>query len=158
VGGVSIQSISSDVVYVGAASCGPQQVTIVAHATAPAGITAVVLFFRFEPGSPGGFQNTAMNPIGGDLYQSTLNPDLILGGFLTADQVTLQYQVVVQQTGGDTSIRTPVLADIAVLPCGNAVLDCSTYDKKAACQSHGCVWYSTGGTATPGAVNECQSP
>ncbi len=157
-GGVSIQSISTDVVYVGGTSCGPQQVTIVAHATAPKGIKVVVLFFRFEPGSPSGFQDVAMSPIGGDNYQVTLNPNSILGGFLTADQVTLQYQVVVQQNDGDTSIRTPVLADIAVLPCGDAVLDCSSYHKKAACESHGCVWYSTAGTATPGAINECQSP
>jgi hypothetical protein len=157
-GGVSILSISTDVVYVGGTSCGPQQVTIVAHATAPKGIKVVVLFFRFQPGSPSGFQDVAMNPIGGDNYQVTLDPNSILGGFLTADQVTLQYQVVVQQNDGDTSIRTPVLADIAVLPCGNAVQDCSSYHKKSACESHGCVWYSTAGTATPGAVNECQSP
>jgi len=157
-GGVSIQSISTDVVYVGDASCGPLQVTIVAHATAPKGIKVVVLFFRFQPGSPSGFQDVAMNPIGGDNYQVTLNPNSILGGFLTADQATLQYQVVVQQNDGDTTIRTPVLADIAVLPCGNAVQNCSSYNKKAACESHGCVWYSTAGTATPGAVNECQNP
>ena len=56
-GGVSIQSISSDLVYVGDASCGPSQVTIVAHATAPKDIALVVLFYRFEPGSPSGFQD-----------------------------------------------------------------------------------------------------
>lgn len=157
-GGVSIQSISSDVVYLGNASCGPLEVTIIAHATAPKGIKVVVLFYRFEPGSPSGFENVAMNPIGGDLYQATLNPTSLLGGTMPADQLTLQYQVVVQQTDGDTSIRTPVLADIAVLPCGNVTVDCSSYKKKSTCESHGCVWYSTAGTATPGAVNECQNP
>jgi len=159
-GGVSIQSISADLVYVGDASCGPLQVTIVAHATAPKGIKVVVLFFRFEPGSPSGFQNLSMNPIGGDNYQATLNPTSLLGGFMTADEATLQYQVVVQQMDGDTTIRTPVLADIAVQPCGDAVLNCSSYTKKAACQSHGCNWVALpdNGTVTPNPSHECQNP
>lgn len=119
-GGVSIQSISAETVYVGGSSCGPVQETIVAHATAPKGITVVVLFYRFNPASPKGFQDVAMHPIGGDLYQATLNPTSLLGGSLGADQGTLVYQVVVQQKDSDTSIRTPVLADIALQACGGA--------------------------------------
>ncbi len=119
-GSVTIQSISTDTVYVGGSSCGPVEETIVARATAPAGIAVVVLFYRFNPASPKGFQDRAMSPIGGDLYQATLNPTSLLGGSLGADQGTLVYQVVVQQKNGDTSIRTPVQANIALQACGGA--------------------------------------
>lgn len=142
-GGVTIQSVSEDMIYVGNASCGPVQETIVVHATAPKGIRVVVLFYRFEPGSPSGFQEVAMNPIGSDLYQATLNPTSLLGGSLGSEQATLQYQVVVQQKDGDTTIRTPVLADVAVEACGSvnpAPADCSSFKKQKGCESHGCNW------------------
>jgi hypothetical protein len=152
-GSVSIKSTSSDVVYAGDKSCGPLQETIVAQATAPKSIQVVVLFYRFEPGSPSGFDSVAMAPIGGDLYQVSLNPTSLLGGPADA---TLQYQVVVQQTDGDTSIRTPVMADISVQACGEAApVDCSSYKKKNACESHGCAW-----VAVPAIVPvfECRNP
>jgi hypothetical protein len=79
-------------------------VVITARATTPKGIQVVVLFYRYEPGSPSGFENVAMSPIGGDLYRARLIPNSTLGG--PADGI-LQYQAVVQQTDGDTSIRTP---------------------------------------------------
>jgi hypothetical protein len=84
-----------------------------------------------------------MNPIGADLYARTLNPTSLLGTAASSDQTSLQYQVVVQQNGGDTALRTPVLADIALQVCGNApTLDCSSYADKRSCQSHGCSWVS----------------
>jgi hypothetical protein len=122
VGSVAIQSISTDTVYVGGSNCGPVQETIIARATAPKGIAVVVLFYRFNPASPKGFQDKAMSPMGGDLYQATLNPTSLLGGSLGADQGTLVYQVVVQQKDGDNSIRTPVQTDIALQACGGAPL------------------------------------
>ncbi|HET6845679.1 MAG TPA: hypothetical protein VFH29_02535 [Anaerolineales bacterium] len=151
-GGVSIESVSTGLVYAGADTCGPVSVTIVARATAPLGIQVVVLFYRFEPGSPAGFQNVAMSPIGGDRYQASINPTATLGGPADA---TLQYQVVVQQVGGDTSIRTPVLADVAVQACGSAAADCSSYGDKRACERNGCSW-----AAGPGIVPvySCRNP
>jgi hypothetical protein len=155
-GEVSVQSVSTDLVYVGDNSCGPVQVSIVAHATAPKGIAVVVLFYRFEPGSPSGFQNLAMGPAGNDLYAANLNPTSLLGGGLAADQATLQYQIVVQQKDGDTSIRTPVMADIALQPCGNVqVVDCSNYTTKKTCENHGCNWELQPGIVP---VYECKGP
>jgi hypothetical protein len=158
VGSVAIESISTDTVYVGEATCGPLEWTVKARATAPNGITAVVLFYRFEPGSSRGFQDIAMQPAGGDEFQASLNPTSVLGGSLSSDQATLQYQVVVQQKDGDTSIRTPVMADVAVQPCGRqggSAASCSSYTDKRSCQSHGCNW-------TPGAgivpTYSCQNP
>jgi hypothetical protein len=152
---VSIKSVSADLVYVGDSSCGPVQVSILAHATAPKGIQVVVLFYRFEPGSPSGFENMSMNPAGVDLYQAILNPTSLLGGALGSDSATLQYQVVVQQKDGDTSIRTPVLADISLQPCGAATVDCTAYDNKRACESHGCSWVSSPGIVP---IFACQNP
>lgn len=151
-GGVSIESISTDQVYAGDDSCGPVDVRIVARATAPGSIQVVVLFYRFEPGSPGGFESMAMSPLGGDLYQATINPSSVLGGPADA---TLQYQVVVQQAGGDTTIRTPVLADIAVQPCGPERVDCSSFTDRAACGANGCRWVESAG---PGSAFVCRNP
>lgn len=161
VGGVSIESVSTNLVYLGRASCGPLEVTITARATAPNGIKVVVLFYRFSTGSSSSeFQSVAMNPIGGDLYQRTLNPTSLLGGSIPFDQATLQYQIVVQQNDGDTSIRTPVMADIAVQACGSisvptAAPACSSYTDRRACEAHGCNWVEIPGTVP---IYECRNP
>lgn len=154
-GSVSVERVSTDLVYIGASTCGPLQVTIVAHATAPKGITVVVLFYRFQGGSSG-FENIAMSPIGGDLYQVNLNPTAVLGG-VSFDQSTLQYQVVVQQKDGDTSLRTPVIADISVQACGRVApaASCSSYTDKRSCQAHGCKWAAGAGIVP---VYSCQNP
>lgn len=153
-GAVSVESVSSDLVYAGENTCGPIQETILARATAPQGIKVVVLFYRFEPGSPSGFQDVAMSPAGADLFQATINPTSVLGGPADA---TLQYQVVVQQQDDDTSIRTPVMSDVQVQACGSAPAPvvCSSYASKAACERHGCSW-----VAGPGIVPvfSCQNP
>lgn len=156
VGGVSIESISTNLVYLGRASCGPLEVTITARATAPNGIKVVVLFYRFSTGnSSSEFQSVAMNPIGGDLYQHTLNPTSLLGGSIPFDQATLQYQIVVQQNDGDTSIRTPVMADIAVQACGSVTAACSSYTDKRTCEANGCNWVEIPGTIP---IYECRNP
>ncbi len=161
VGSVSIESISTNLVYLGRASCGPLEVTITARATAPNGIKVVVLFYRFSTGnSSAEFQSVAMNPIGGDLYEYTLNPTSLLGGAIPFDQATLQYQVVIQQNDGDTSIRTPVIADIAVQACGGgfvptAVPACSSYTDQRSCEAHGCNWVEIPGIVP---IYECRNP
>jgi hypothetical protein len=136
-------------------------VTITARATAPKGIKVVALFYRFfTGGSAGEFQSVAMNPIGGDLYQRTLNPTSMLGGVLF-EQATLQYQIVIQQNDGDVSIRTPLLADIAVQACGSvnaaptAAPVCSSYTDKRSCAAHGCNWVEIPGTVP---IYECRNP
>jgi hypothetical protein len=117
-GQVSIERVSTNLVYIGASVCGPMQVTILARATAPQGIQVVVLFYRFAtPGGTTDFQSVAMSASGGDLYQVTLNPSSLLGGAVPFDKATLEYQVVVQQNNGDTSIRTPIKSDIQVQAC-----------------------------------------
>ncbi len=118
-GGVIIERVSTNLVYLGRADCGTLEVTITARATAPNGIKVVMLFYRFQTStSTSEFQSLVMTPIGGDLYQSTLNPTSLLGGSVPFDQATLQYQIVVQQNNDDTSLRTLVLSDIAVEACG----------------------------------------
>lgn len=152
-GAVTIESVETWVVYAGDSSCGPNDVVITARATAPGGIQVVVLFYRYDPGSAGGFQNVAMSPIGGDLYRAALVPNSTFGG--PADAI-LQYQVVVQQTDGDTSVRTPVLADIEVKSCGVPVpAACASYPDKRACEANGCAWVAGPGIVP---VYSCQNP
>jgi hypothetical protein len=115
---VSIVRVSTHLVYLGRADCGPLAVTVTAHAVASTGIKVVMLFYRFETGgSAGDFLVLTMNPLGGDLFESSLDPNALLGGSVPFDQAVLQYQVVVQQNNDDTSLRTPVLLDIAVKAC-----------------------------------------
>ena len=137
-GSVSIESISSGTVYSGAGSCGPLDVTITARAAATGAIAVVVLFYRAEPEGAGGYENAVMSPIGDDLYRATVSTTSIVDG---PAESSLQYQVVVQLADGDTSLRTPLMSDIAVQPCGTiAVSDCTQYQTKRACESRDCKW------------------
>ncbi|MCC6146089.1 MAG: hypothetical protein IT308_00825 [Anaerolineaceae bacterium] len=161
VGSISIERVSTNQVYLGQASCGPLEVTIAARAFAPKGITVVVLFYRFSTGgSSGDFQSVTMAPLGGDLYQSTLNPTSLLGGTIPFDQATLQYQIVVQQTDNDTSIRTPVMTDITVQACGSIPAPttapvCSLYTDNRSCVENGCSWVLKPGIIP---IYGCQNP
>ena len=155
-GGVSIEQVSTNLVYLGRADCGPLDVTITARATAPNPIVVVALFYRFEPGSASSeFQSVAMNPLGGDLYQRTLNPTSLFGGSVPFDQATLQYQVVIQQEGGDTSLRTPLLFDIVVKACGSVTASCSSYTDESTCVANGCDWVPIPATVP---LYACQNP
>jgi hypothetical protein len=143
-GSVSIESVSSGTVYSGDATCGPLDVTITARAAAPGSIAVVVLFYRAEPGGAGGYSNVVMAPIGGDQYRATISTESILDG---AAEASLQYQVVVQLADGDTSLRTPLMSDIAIQPCGTittittiTAADCTQYQTKRACESRDCKW------------------
>jgi hypothetical protein len=154
-GGVSIEQVSTDLVYIGQARCGTLEVTITARAVAPQGINVVVLFYRFQSGnSSSEFQSLSMNPVGDDLYRRTLNPTSLLGGSVPFDQAVLQYQVVIQQNNGDTSLRTPVLSDITVQACGG-VTSCSSFTNESSCTANGCNWVSVPGTVP---LNECRNP
>jgi hypothetical protein len=155
-GGVTIERVSTTLVYLGGASCGTREVTITARATAPNGIKVVVLFYRFQTASSSTeFQSIGMRPIGSDLYERTLNPTSLLGGSIPFEQATLQYQIVVQQNDGDTSIRTPVLADIAVQACGRVTASCSSYTDERTCIANGCNWVSIPGVVP---IYECRNP
>lgn len=154
-GGVTIERVSTNLVYIGGSTCGANEVIILARASAPNGITTVELFYRFQTGnSSSEFKNVGMKSIGGDLYEATLNPTLLLGG-APFTQATLQYQIVIQQTDGDTSIRTPVLADIAVQACGGVTISCSSYTSQASCVEHGCSWVEIPGIVP---IYECRNP
>lgn len=154
IGAVGIQSISTNLVYLGGTTCGPVEVNIVAHATAPAGITTVILFYRFQTSNASTeFMSVAMDPLGGNLYGRVINPTSALGGVIPFDAAILQYQVVVQQTDDDTSIRTPVLGDINVQACG-ATSACLQYTDERACIANSCKWRPIPGTRTIG----CQTP
>ncbi|WKZ42688.1 MAG: hypothetical protein QY302_11360 [Anaerolineales bacterium] len=156
IGGAVIERISSNLVYLGDSSCGTNEVVILARATAPNGIKVVVLFYRFATdNSSSEFQSVGMKSIGGDLFEATLNPTSLLGGSVPFEQATLQYQVVVQQNDGDTSIRTPVLADIAVQACGRVTVSCSSFTEQRACIANGCNWVEIPGVVL---IYECRSP
>lgn len=154
--GVSIERVSTYELYLGRSDCGPLEVTILARATAPNGIKVVVLFYRFQTGnSSSGFESIGMKSLGGDLYQATLNPTSLFGGSVPFDQATLQYQIVIQQNDGDTSIRTPVLSDIVVRACGGVTVSCSSYTDERSCIANGCSWVNIPGTVP---IFECRSP
>lgn len=155
-GSVSLERISTNLVYIGGTNCGLTDVSFVARATAPNGIAVVVLFYRFQTGnSSTDFQSIAMNPMGGDLYERTLNPTSLLGGVIPFDAATLQYQIVIQQTDGDTSIRTLVFSDITAQACGGSSTSaCAQYTDERTCIANSCNWGPISGTRTIG----CQAP
>jgi hypothetical protein len=155
-GGVTIERVSNNQIYLGRGDCGPLEVTITARATAPTGIRVVVFFYRFQTGNTSAeFQSLSMQPVGGDMYEVALNPTSLLGGSVPFEQATLQYQVVIQQNDGDVSLRTPVLADIFVQACGGVTASCSSYSDERTCAANGCNWVSIPGTVPQ---YECRNP
>lgn len=154
--GVTVERVSTNLVYLGGSTCGANEVTILARASAPNGIKVVVLFYRFQTASSSTeFQSVGMKSIGDDLYEATLNPTSLLGGSVPFDQAVLQYQIVIQQADGDTSIRTSLLADITVQACGGLTASCSSYTSKASCVEHGCNWVEIPGIVP---IYECRNP
>ncbi len=156
-GAITVERISTNLVYIGGTNCGATEVTFTARAVS-SNITAVVLFYRFQTNnSSTEFQGIAMNPTGGDLYERTINPTSALGGAVPFDAATLQYQIVIQQTDGDTSIRTPVFSDITAQACGGggSTSSCSQYTDKRACISNSCNWVEIPGVVP---IYECRAP
>ena len=62
-----------------------------------------------------------MSPVRGDLYQVTVNPESDFGGSTLANMGggTLQYQAVIQDQNGDTSVRTALLSGVNVTTCSS---------------------------------------
>ena len=116
--------ISTDrVSYEGGGGCAPMEVSIVVRAVDPAGIEAVVLFYRIrnkDSGEATEFFSRAMNSQGGDLFSIAINPaeDIISHvGFPGSGEAWLQYQAVLQNVRGETITRTTTLSDITVVGC-----------------------------------------
>jgi hypothetical protein len=151
---ISIESVSTNTVYIGGTSCGTREVIFQVRAIHPQGIKVVVLFYRFVAGNASDWQNVSMNLVSGDLYQQTVNVGGIFGNSIPFDQGTMHYQAVLQTDAGDTSIRTPIFSDITVLACGSAPA-CSTYTDQSSCEANGCSW-----KLVPGFVPlyACQDP
>lgn len=141
---LSITEVSTWVVYVGDSFCGPMETVVTAHATASKGIAAVTLFYQFNDGE---FQNVSMSPIGGDLYRGTISMSSLFGNSIPFDHAIIGYQVVVQQSDGDTSLRTPVSPDIEVKACGSSGDSgtgqdaCNAFTDQRTCVANNCNWW-----------------
>lgn len=150
---LSVTEVSTWIVYVGDSSCGPMETVITAHATASKGITALALFYQFNDGD---FQSIGMSPIGNDLYRGTISMTSIFGNSIPFDSAILGYQVVVQQSDGDTSLRTPVSPDIEVKACGSSSSDdsgsetdaCNAFTDQRTCIANNCNWWEIPGNPT----------
>lgn len=143
---LSVTEVSTWVVYVGEASCGPMETVVTARATASKGITAVLLFYQFNGGE---FQSVGMSPIGNDLYLGTISMSNLFGNSIPFDRAIIGYQVVVQQSDGDTSLRTPVNPDIEALACGSSggnppggqIDTCNAFTDQRTCIANNCNWW-----------------
>jgi hypothetical protein len=156
---VSIERVSTYQVYIGDSNCGPNQVTITALVSTANPIDAVVLFYRVSTGNASSnVQATSMKSIGNGLYQATINPSSALGGAGPFDQATLPYQVIVQQSDGNNSLRSPARTDIMVKKCGGGgsdALSCSSFTDQRSCAANGCSWVSDPDSFP---VNFCTNP
>lgn len=121
---IEVARVSTDrVSYEGGGSCAPTVVTILVRASDPAGIRAVVVFYRIsnkDSGEATEFSSRAMDPQGGDLYSITIDPNAEIisrVGFPGSGEGWLQYQAVIQNAQGDTGTRTLLQSDITVVGC-----------------------------------------
>lgn len=144
---LAVTDVSTWVVYVGNSSCGPMETVITARATASKGIAVVVLFYNFNGGA---FQSAAMSPIGNDLYRGVISMSNLFGYSIPFDSAIIGYQVVVQQSDGDTSLRTPVYPDIEAKACGSssggAVDACNAFTDQRTCIANNCNWWQINDT------------
>jgi hypothetical protein len=147
---LSVTEVSTWVVYVGDSSCGSMETVVTARATASKGIAAVVLFYNFNGGE---FQSVGMNPIGNDLYRGTISMSAMFGNSIPFDTAIIGYQVVVQQSDGDTSLRTPVNPDIEAKACGSGnsggqppVDACNAFTDQRTCVANNCNWWQVNDT------------
>lgn len=149
---LTVTDVSTWVVYVGDSSCGPMETVVTARATASKGIAAVTLFYQFG-GSE--FQSVGMSPIGNDLYRGTISMPALFGGSIPFDTAIIGYQVVVQQSDGDTSLRTPVNPDIEARACGSSSSGspggqtdaCNAFTDQRTCVANNCNWWQINDTA-----------
>ena len=112
-------SITPGLVYYGV--CSPDEVQVTADATDPAGITAVVLFYRLvdENGNVAAWFSSAMDPQGGVKYAKTVDMDSLAewSGFgASFGTFTLELQLVIQNSLGETT-RSPVYGEVVVEYC-----------------------------------------
>lgn len=148
---LSVTEVSTWVVYVGDSSCGPMETVVTARATASKGITAVILFYQFNDSE---FQNVSMSPIGNNLYRGTISMPALFGDSIPFDRAIIGYQVVVQQSDGDTSLRTPVNPDIEALACGSSggnppggqTDSCNAFTDQRTCIANNCNWWQINDT------------
>lgn len=148
---LTVTEVSTWVVYVGESSCGPQETVVTARATASKGIAAVTLFYQFN-GSE--FQSVGMSPIGNDLYRGTISMPALFGNSIPFDSAIIGYQVVVQQSDGDTSLRTPVNPDIEAKACGSSsggspggqTDACNAFTDQRTCTANNCNWWQINDT------------
>lgn len=117
--GFSDVSITPDLVYYG--FCSPDEVLVSVKAVDPAGITAVVLFYRLgdENGNKTAWLSSAMDPQSGGQYTKAVDMNTLTeqtGVDETFETFTLELQMVIQNTlGGMTS--SPVYSDVTVQYC-----------------------------------------
>lgn len=146
---LAITEVSTWVVYVGESSCGPMETVVTARATASKGIAAVVLFYQFNDSE---FQSVGMQAIGNDLYRGTISMSSLFGNSIPFDSAIIGYQVVVQQSDGDTSLRTPVYPDIEAKACGSSsggqppVDACNAFTDQRTCIANNCNWWQINDT------------
>jgi hypothetical protein len=112
-------NISPNLVYYG--YCTPYEVIISVEATDPAGITAVVVFYRLkdENGNTTEWFSSAMIPQGGAIYAQTVNVDTLAAetGFEESfGTLTLEVQLVIQNSLGQMT-NSPVYGDVIVEYC-----------------------------------------
>lgn len=119
VAGFANFNIEPDLVYYG--YCSPYEVLVSVEATDPAGITAVVLFYRLkdENGNSSGWLNSAMDPQSGAQYAKTVNVSILANqtGFdQSFGTFTLEVQLVIQNSLGQMT-SSPVYGDVVVQYC-----------------------------------------
>jgi hypothetical protein len=117
--GFSRPQFSTDVVYYGAPTCGPQEVEI--EIMGPPEAQSVVVFLRLaEEGGPGRSEwaAEAMTPLGYAMYLYTFQSEggaVPLGEFAEA---MLQTQFVATDAQGNEVGRSEVFSQVMFLPCG----------------------------------------
>jgi hypothetical protein len=117
--GFSNFNISPDLVYYG--YCSPYEALVSVEAVDPAGITAVVLFYRLidESGDKSEWFSSAMVPQGGAHYAQTVNVNILAAetGFEESfGTFTLEVQLVIQNSLGQMT-NSPIYGEVVVEYC-----------------------------------------
>ncbi len=153
---VSLETVSTDLLFVGNNDCGPQDITFTASGIDSRGIYELILFYRFQSGTTTEWEGVHMYPIGNDLFQSTLDLTELFGNSIPFDQATLQYYVTILNNNSEYSAQTDVFSNVSINACAAATPPCSSYTDPRTCAAQGCVWNTLPSMGPP--ITVCDAP
>jgi pSer/pThr/pTyr-binding forkhead associated (FHA) protein len=110
--------LSANQVYYGGSSCSPDSVTISISPKHPAGIQAVIFYYRVREsgGAASDWSTRPMNAQGGGTYSLSVSGDTLVAGTGFTTEARVPYYFVINAQNGE-SVNSDTFRNLDLLPC-----------------------------------------